>query len=84
MEQEFGMVITSELMPLFQPKVLGRPSLTPVRLKSKSTSTSHETGSGIAPLESVVQFGFRTMESSKIRSLAVLAILPASIILLQK
>ena len=70
------MRLTSSLKPGYcQPKVLGRPILTPLKLKLLSMSTLHETGSASSPLPSVVPFD-RTMLSSKMRSSMLRAIEP--------
>ena len=69
--------LTSLLMPAAQPKELGRPKRSPVRFNPLSMSGAQETGVLKAPMDVVVQFGLRTMESKRMTSSTVLPKLPA-------
>ena len=64
-------------MPASQPKELGNPKRSPVKFKPLFTSAAHETGVLSAPMEVVVQFGLRTIESRRMTSSTVLPKLPA-------
>ena len=69
--------LTSLLIPASHPKELGSPKRRPVKFKPLSTSAAHETGLLSAPMDVVVQFGLRTIESSRMTSSTVLPKLPA-------